>query len=751
MQRILQFRKIKTKWLKTILVAVLILGAIPIANAIGSGVQELLPYRIENGRAFFRTDDEDDIPEYVLENPDAFNFVETIHEHIDEETITQTEDIEEARTFAPNYRQIESRFETVEIVGEERNSTTNETLIPEYVLDDPERFDLRDETTTTYFPVVEEIFTGERITSETLDNIPLWVIDNPERYNFLTTENEREIRVATGARETVDRIEDVPYWVLVDEETRERYEFEKNIHDKDVWEYVEERDFADEFQLIPEWVRENPIHYNLETHVIGRVEVEGSRQITDDFLQASSHDYWEEIEPLLISSWERIFGTTRSTPVLEIDIPVEVLNEAELFDLALSGTFNWGAVQHSATHPGNRPDINIYGQHFSGNVPLANIDGLQLPEIGDIVTHGGFDWEVIASDDGRSNPIYSGGPNVHGGTWDWNTIRSIASGWGWTFPINAITAQNNGNAGVATHPNWHRFPILSSHYTRTTVGGVTTYNTTSNSPFNAAHIDSETIRRAVEIGYMYMTFTVTGTGSNPNVQWFKFLPSVEYNWSFDLQRFSFQEGTPLWHWLEYTMVEVKEEIPQFAFWKMENIYSFSWDRWEMVNHSYILFSWNDYKWETEYYELHSWDESLFEVSYEKHIHPYFSWYMKDFKELEIERFEFWKTYITRTFTWDVEYSEDTFYDVDPDGVTPELDEESDETFYGVDPDGMTPELDVESDETFYDVNPEGMTPEVDVKPGRLPQTGIQTLPLAAAGLSATLTGIFTAVKRRKKI
>jgi len=714
-QKTLQSRKIKMKWLSATLATMLLFGAIPISNAIGSRAPDLLPYRIENGRAFFKTNNENDIPRYVLENPDAFNFVETIREHIDEETVTQTEDLDEARAFSPHYRQIESRFETVEIVSGNRVSTADETLIPDYVRDDPDRFDLRDGTMTIYFPVVEETFTGDRITGETLDDVPSWVIDNPVRYHFLTTENKRDVWVATGARETVDRLEDVPDWVLVDEQTRQRYEFEESTRYKDVWEYVEESDSADDYLLIPEWVRENPLQYNLATHVVGRVEVEGSRQITDDVTLASSHDYWEEIAPLLTSRWERAFGTIRTTPVLEAEIPTDVLDEPGLFGLEPSGTFNWGEVQHSATHPGNRPDINIYGQHFSGNVALADLDALHLPAIGDIVTLDGFQWEVIASDDGRSNPIYSGGPNVHGGSWAWNTIRSIASGWGWTFPTSATTAQNSGNAGVATHPTWHRFPILPSHYTRTTIGGVTTYSTTNNSPFNAAHIDSETIRRAVEIGYVYMTFTVTGTGSNPNVQWFKFLPNVAYNWSFDLQRFSFQEGTPLWHWLEYTMVEVKEEIPQFAFWKKENVYAFSWDRWEMVSRSYSVFSWNDYRWESELYERHSWNESVFEVRYETDRQPHFSWYIKDFKQREIERFEFWETYTTRTFTWDIEYSEDTFYDVEPDG--------------------MMPELEVEGEVGKQD---------------RLPQSGSQTLPAAAVGFGMTVAGILTAVKHRKK-
>ena len=732
MQKKLQPRKMGNKWLSATLATTLLFGAVPVSNA-NSQSPELLPYRIEYGRAFFKTDSENDIPWYVLENPDVFNFVETVHEHIDNESITQTKNKEEARAFAPNYRQIESRFETVEIVSDERGWAHVETLIPEYVITNPERFDLRDKTTTTYFPIVEEIFTGVRLTSERVNEVPSWVIDNPTRYNFLTTEHKREIWVSAGLRKTVDNINDVPNWVLADEVSRQRYEFEENIHYEDVWKNANERDYADDYNLIPDWVLEFPNRYNLLTHIVRRQEVEESRQITEDYELASSYDYWEEIEPRIVSRWEREFGSIRTVPVLKENIPSDVLDESELFDLEPSGTFSWGEIQYSVTHPGNRPDINIYGQHFSGNVALADLDVLNLPLVGDVVTLDGFEWEVIASDDGRSNPIYSGGPNVHGGIWAWNTIRSIASDWSWVFPVNATTAQNNGNADVATHPNWHRFPILPSHYTRTTVGGITTYRTTNNSPFNANHIDSETIRQAVEIGYMYMTFTVTGTGSNPNVQWFKFLPNVEYNWSFDLQRFSFQEGTPLWHWLEYRMIEVYDEIPQFAFWKMENIYSYSWDRWEMISRPYSVFSWNNYVWEVESYELHSWDESIFEVRYDKEVHQYFMWYIRDFEQREIERFEFWKNYITRTFTWDIEYSEDTFYGIDPDGMMPELDEESDETFYDVDPDGLIPEL--------------GVKAEAD-KPKRLPQTGTQILPFATLGFGASIAGIFVAFKHK---
>ena len=67
-----------------------------------------------------------------------------------------------------------------------------------------------------------------------------------------------------------------------------------------------------------------------------------------------------------------------------------------------------------------------------------------------------------------------------------------------------------------------------------------------------------------------------------------------------------------------------------------------------------------------------------------------------------------------------EEDDETFYDIDPEGMMPEFDiieEEDDDTFYGVEPEGMMPELDIieeEGDDTFYGVEPEGVMPELDI-------------------------------------
>jgi LPXTG-motif cell wall-anchored protein len=63
--------------------------------------------------------------------------------------------------------------------------------------------------------------------------------------------------------------------------------------------------------------------------------------------------------------------------------------------------------------------------------------------------------------------------------------------------------------------------------------------------------------------------------------------------------------------------------------------------------------------------------------------------------------------------WELEEeSDETFYDVDPEGMMPTFPEgESEDTFYDVDPEGMMPTFpEAESEDTFYDVDPEGMMP-----------------------------------------
>ena len=116
---------------------------------------------------------------------------------------------------------------------------------------------------------------------------------------------------------------------------------------------------------------------------------------------------------------------------------------------------------------------------------------------------------------------------------------------------------------------------------------------------------------------------------------------------------------------------------------------------------------------------------------------------------------------------DDEYSDDTFYDVDPDGefpefdpVVPDDDEYSDDTFYDVDPDSEFPEFDPVvpdddeySDDTFYDVDPDSMTPEFDpvvpdddeVNPTperpSLPQTATVALNFLGLGVVMLIVGL----------
>ena len=523
-------------------------------------------------RQSFRVNQIEEVPYFVLANPELFEF--QVHEITEEVpgSRQQTTDRELAASFAPNFIEIEPEMEATFVITENREAATSMEEVPYWVLANPERYGFSDDTVTISRDVVEEVFTDERLSTENPSEVPAHVVANPERYNFRR-------------------------------------------------EFVENR------------------------------ELPNTRMVTNNREIAESHAPNFEVLPSLVDTEpERVFSTNRVGGVLEGAIPDYVRTDAR-FDLRQSGEFQWGQVQHSAVHPGNQPNI------LSREITLPEVSLPTIPAIGDIVTHGGHSWQVVGTE------TYTFYGENHDGSHDWvgpwtggfASVRGTALGWNGTIRnvnnpnltlTNSTTAQQAQNGGM-----W-RIPIVEgTHFRRGAQGQILppTGNTWSG-PLAPApgHTVSPAARQAiVNHGALYMTFSITGNGQ---VQWHKFVPLITSESTFDLQRFEYQNGTPLWHWLDSEIIQNEVVTPQYAFWQAERIYAYSWD------------------------------EVKQDTRVETTTYPKFSWYTRALSEVTIPQFEFWETTTHTEYSWVLTTEMDVNEPVSPDQEieTPTEDEPNEE-------------------------------------------------------------------------
>ena len=566
----------------------------------------------QEGRRYFRVNHIDDVPEYVLANPEFFEF--EIHEIAEEVpgSRQRTTDEERARRFAPNFKEIEPEIGAIYVVTGEREDSTSIDDIPYWVLADKERYGFSDDTVTVTREVEEEILTGERISTEHANDVPTWVRDNEAKYSLRR-------------------------------------------------EFVENR------------------------------KIENSRMITNNRTIAENHaPNFEALDPIVTITEERVFSANRVSGVLESAIPAYVRADAR-FDLRESGEFQWGEIRHSAVHPGVQSNIR------AEEITLPEVSLPTVPSLGDIVSHGGFSWQVVGAE---TNPIYQGN---HDGSQDWvgpwtggfASVRGTVLGWTGTVRnvLNPnLTLNNTTTAQQAQNGGWWRLPILENvHFRRDNngnivppTGALATWNTNWTGPLAPApgHTVNPAARAAiVEHGFLYMSFSITQAGQ---VQWHKFVPIFTYESTFDLQRFEYQNGTPLWNWLDSNIVQRRTETPQYAFWQTEPVYRYSWEDSKLVTRT------------------------------EEDVYPRFSWYTRAIQEIEVPQFEYWKMRTRTEYSWVVS-------DLEVEGETPELpiitpeeDDYKDHDFekeYGINNEVPTVEV---PDYEYDDLDVVGQTPELPI-------------------------------------
>lgn len=93
------------------------------------------------------------------------------------------------------------------------------------------------------------------------------------------------------------------------------------------------------------------------------------------------------------------------------------------------------------------------------------------------------------------------------------------------------------------------------------------------SPAPGRTMSDATRQLIINRGYLYMSFTQT---SGNNVRWNKFVPIFNEYTTFDLHRFEYKVGSPLFDWKESWEEERVREIPRWEVWLEEDETYYTW-------------------------------------------------------------------------------------------------------------------------------------------------------------------------------
>lgn len=192
-------------------------------------------------------------------------------------------------------------------------------------------------------------------------------------------------------------------------------------------------------------------------------EVPNSRRIEYDYEMALTYDpFIVELNPTKEYYNKRIFSETeRTIPVIEKEIPVEILEDSR-FDIRATGEFQFGELNFSPiipTHLENSSNIFEIIRIEESGIALGSLTDEthqpleSVPLVGSIVWYEGKRWQIIHTD---VHQMYDG--NEDGAQdWigSWTTARNTALGWGQLESVlnpgtflasNAnISANGNGN------------------------------------------------------------------------------------------------------------------------------------------------------------------------------------------------------------------------------------------------------------------------------------------------------------------